>query len=896
MATPPSNSEARAEAMLNVALNNDALHSLDRYLDSLPLLILPLSSSTRHQLATCGARLWNTSTQMISGAGNIDTVKAFAFLMLECAAPTQGLGSYRVLETALKTVKSCTEHRLLELSQEIIEIAAIRLDRLVRSENDSDKVQIQSVSTEYYLVRVYLAWLQGRSDIADHLFLKIPKPVTTQDQKCIIELCSKIGISALDDCHYDTAAKWLERAQEACEAYSNDTSQGGKTLHDDELLILHATVRANFGLKGPDAKECFHKALHKLKSNYGSVFAVKVLQLAAFTREGRSRSQECLKAYEELQVLRDIVVMLEPNEAELRTLVSFFQKIRDLDAEFYVQGLKQLLDDKLATCDKREWTERILITLIWTLTDSHLNVQNNLSVLCGTTKRLIECGQAPLSEDATNACLILIWKYIDVILSEENFCLAEQWCLFVLEEPMFQCSSINRVIFLKRFITCVSNHSNSKSAYKVFERMPEECKNCPSALYLMYKAALINQDVSQGQLYFRSLCGLGAAGREYLVPCAAEALRSGQTSLAADTLQQTIANLHGDCIEKNYISSLFIALVCLTSEEVGNSGNMKDEERVAQIISALEVALRGPNRHEQRTVFTATELEWLSKRSYQTAAQIHTSSDSRLVVRVLDLSIQVTCFYLTIETKLYMKVCPISLKGLPQKTTQSNRKQQKHYDDIHKSSQHFHRYFRYGAKYGSTSAQHSEWLQKHRVILSLNVECAVILNQWDRVSSIIVESKDTIDNELGSIFLDYVLRSGASVTCIVQVIKEIILVLCTSQSPYLDTAATRTLLPRYLHIFFQLSLDASDYPLAESGLDQALALALDNYKTVSRYPSDEIQWMATVAFNRAVDFYIASEEGDCRRWAEKAIELADLGEHECVTLKKLLRENYGKLS
>jgi hypothetical protein len=83
--------------------------------------------------------------------------------------------------------------------------------------------------------------LQGRSDIADHLFLKIPKPVTTQDQKCIIELCSKIGISALDDCHYDTAAKWLERAQEACEAYSNDTSQGGKTLHDDELLILHAT-------------------------------------------------------------------------------------------------------------------------------------------------------------------------------------------------------------------------------------------------------------------------------------------------------------------------------------------------------------------------------------------------------------------------------------------------------------------------------------------------------------------------------------------------------------------------------------------------------------------------------------------------------------------------------
>lgn len=49
-----------------------------------------------------------------------------------------------------------------------------------------------------------------------------------------------------------------------------------------------------------------------------------------------------------------------------------------------------------------------------------------------------------------------------------------------------------------------------------------------------------------------------------------------------------------------------------------------------------------------------------------------------------------------------------------------------------------------------------------------------------------------------------------------------------------------------------------------------------------------------MAFNRAVDFYLASADEDCRRWGRKAIEMADLAHRDGV-LGQLLRGNMGRL-
>ncbi|KAE8404582.1 meiosis protein SPO22/ZIP4 like-domain-containing protein [Aspergillus pseudonomiae] len=653
---------------------------------------------------------------------------------------------------------------------------------------------------------------------------------------------------------------------------------------NDALPILHASIRANLHLESSLAKERLAKALNLVEKRYHHAFAVKALQLEILSREGHSNGNEYL------QILRDMLDILNPNKAELNTALFFLQKARDHQTSFYVQGLQQILVAKLANSDQQEWTERIFILLVWTLTNSRLHTQNNSSVLCDTMKRMTKCGRGLLSEDATNACLILIWKYVDVVSSEGNPRIAEHWCSFVLEETMFQISSKNREMFLRRYIAFASDNSNVRAAYKLFGNMPNEYRKCPSALYLIYKAALSDRDFSQGRKRIFSVHTVSNYAKGTLI-----SIRSvSWAQLVEHTschVQQKPSDLGKHCWQLNVSS-------CLVSAQLGKMGKVKEnDELLAQVIRVLEAA----HKSGQNTVFSAIELEWLSQRSYNIAVQARLC-DSRLVVQLLDLSIQFTDLQRKITTcekqsslwQHYLHCDIIKAFRAIAEARKETEPSLKAY--AHKFAQHCRTYIQNRPQPENTTDQNNEWLQKYRRILSIDLECALFFNQWDYVSSIIEESKSIIDGELGSIFLDYVLRCGASVTYIVKVVEKIVLVLRTTTSPYLEAATARAFLPRYIHTFFQLSLDASEYCLAESALDLALASACDLCGTTLRYPSDEIQWMATVAFNRAVDLYLLSESGECQRWAEKAIKLADLGEEDCAMLGKLLREKLQKLS
>lgn len=61
---------------------------------------------------------------------------------------------------------------------------------------------------------------------------------------------------------------------------------------------------------------------------------------------------------------------------------------------------------------------------------------------------------------------------------------------------------------------------------------------------------------------------------------------------------------------------------------------------------------------------------------------------------------------------------------------------------------------------------------------------------------------------------------------------------------------------------------------AEDVLDQAYALARDHQSSSSAYPEEELEWLATTAFNRAVDFYLESADTESRQWVRKALDLA----------------------
>ena len=61
------------------------------------------------------------------------------------------------------------------------------------------------------------------------------------------------------------------------------------------------------------------------------------------------------------------------------------------------------------------------------------------------------------------------------------------------------------------------------------------------------------------------------------------------------------------------------------------------------------------------------------------------------------------------------------------------------------------------------------------------------------------------------------------------------------------------------------------------------------------YPPEELEYLATTTFNRAVDLYCTSQDEACRRWAERALGIAELCNDEGA-LRSLLMEKYGGLS
>ena len=82
--------------------------------------------------------------------------------------------------------------------------------------------------------------------------------------------------------------------------------------------------------------------------------------------------------------------------------------------------------------------------------------------------------------------------------------------------------------------------------------------------------------------------------------------------------------------------------------------------------------------------------------------------------------------------------------------------------------------------------------------------------------------------------------------------------------------------------------DENKTQLIEGVVEQALVLAnharskifagIDPASTVA-YPSEELEWLATTLFNLAVDFYVAGSAEMAKKWACKAVEVADVLEN-----------------
>ena len=107
------------------------------------------------------------------------------------------------------------------------------------------------------------------------------------------------------------------------------------------------------------------------------------------------------------------------------------------------------------------------------------------------------------------------------------------------------------------------------------------------------------------------------------------------------------------------------------------------------------------------------------------------------------------------------------------------------------------------------------------------------------------------------------------------------------------SATSITPISRWIRCIFQLALD-DNAPIAEHILTQVVSIS-KSCQEEQKYPGEELEWIATTAFNRALDFYCANDDRACKTWVEKALAVAEELADRDKGVSRLLKEKYSEL-
>ncbi|KAL2219458.1 meiosis protein SPO22/ZIP4 like-domain-containing protein [Thermoascus aurantiacus ATCC 26904] len=914
-----------ATSLDSLVLDRRTLDALDNHLRRLPL---PSSSSltvsSRLQLDSTGTALWNACSRLTGLADGKEMeedklsllcrVMTFAFLLLESSASSDGNGgseNIRVLKVALRAARFCLETTQLSLSLKVLEIAAMRVGFLEKACHSIQEDLTQALSAEYYMLRIILSWRQDKPDIAEYMFSKIPESTVKKDPKIaekLADVCYDIGKWALANRKADLSITWLERAYEANALSIQGLQKLGPDGNDMRLVILHALVRANLDINTEESWSSIGRLLEEL-NKYGDQVPVLVLQLEVIGKQTNPEYQNYYK------ILETVIGVADLTEENIKMALHYIQRLKHWSVQLSAEALKKLLQ-RLALINKEAWLERCFVTLIWMLTTSSSDVQGGLDILNDTIGKFGDYWSKPLSAAASHASLILLWKKIGSAFSQNNFSIAEEWCRSALHS-IFQRSGFNNMAKIQRkLILCALGSSNTALARRTFSALPRECQSAPLTTYLMYKLALQDEDLKLGNACLESLCKLDKEGTTYILACVAEAQRSGSTRQGITALQHLLERLDYSPGHGIHLPALLRCTARLIALELRDN-EADNPELKEQLCKIFEVAVIQASKHQgfsDGKPFSVFELEWFSRNSYNLALQSYSSWHPGLIIRLLNASIKLTDLYSqdpasersdASQRRLLCDFLGAVIIVAQARMQNDPSVKTEQYLDVRIYAESFRG--RIHSQFNrSDNTRPNSWLKKYRAMISFDFEAAAQLRQWDTLGSLVEETRTIADDRLYAIFADVVLCSEMPVEEATRIFEQIIHAFRTSHSPFLSSLF-RERLPRYLRCLFQLALtptgaepstSITDTAVAESVLDQAYVLARDIRHSRNQqppYPDEELEWLAMMAFNQAVDFYLASADEDCRRWGRKAIELADLMQGDRGAVGRLLRGKFERL-
>ncbi|KAK0706965.1 meiosis protein SPO22/ZIP4 like-domain-containing protein [Lasiosphaeria miniovina] len=353
----------------------------------------------------------------------------------------------------------------------------------------------------------------------------------------------------------------------------------------------------------------------------------------------------------------------------------------------------------------------------------------------------------------------------------------------------------------------------------------------------------------------------------------------------------------GACIaESQKVGDIFCAITAL--KKLHEKYEYKEPNPIHlpalfRFVLALQEQKQNP---DIRKLFDVDELEWFSRNAYNLALKNTATWELRLVVRMLTSCVGIICQFppdvgsqveLSLKKPFSRFIIASALVSLAR--TQDNVEKRRH--DYVIMREHVMAFDGELPGYLPHLDEQSrdDMIRKHATLLTFDFEAAIFLGQWDDLGGIVQRAVTCRSITAYQAMADSLLRAQAPGQALYSTIRKIVNEIWVLES--FDAMK----LAKYTRCMFQATLPLDD-GLAMKLLDEACSKVRELRESEAHWPQEELEWMATTAFNHAIDCYSAREIERARDWATKAINLSHYCEDEGSGLERTLQDKFLRLN
>lgn len=471
------------------------------------------------------------------------------------------------------------------------------------------------------------------------------------------------------------------------------------------------------------------------------------------------------------------------------------------------------------------------------------------------------------SAKATHAIQTLLWK--------------AGWNSLLCHSVFENAGPINKARIGRRLIRNALEQDQPEAAMQAFINMPKPAQNEPATRFLAFKLALRLNDED---LAMSSLAAVAKSAKNdptYLYACVLAAGQS-QTHRFSIVALQALLDQRPNGI---YLPALLRCTARLLLMEVDAGQNA---EMVAQeTLRVFEAAARNTDEIRQLpNERWRSEIQWWSKNAYNIAVKLCAQVNPEYVLRMLEVCTKFMDCYpndpdLVLQDGLEKQRLTCSFLSATALIVlgRASEDPSDYFTQCFSRAQQHIRSFKSSYAKLSNSLQDPKSQEQAFTVLKFEIECILRLQQWDKLGPALqacmkathVGRWDTladlliiVHGELDETTID------SHAEMLTQLLQRIINDTWKKERDIAKVA-------RWLRFTFNLCLESSQRDTASFSLkllQQAGAMAESGSKgSKDPYPESELQWLATMSFNHAVDL-LEHDSDEAMKWIEGALQLA----------------------